>query len=78
MAIDPDNPAYRAAVLTSRSRALREVAALVNRLGHAVDPAANGETTLNTLASNWLELVSWLDQAALEAIEELELFERET
>lgn len=78
MTIDPDTPAHRAAVLTGRSRALGEVAVLVNRLGHAVDPAAAPETTLNALASNWLELVSWLDQATLEAIDELELLQRET
>ncbi len=78
MAIDPDNPEHRAAVFTGRSRALGEVTVLVNRLGRAVDPAVGPETTLNTLASNWLELVSWLDQAALEAIDELELFHRET
>lgn len=78
MAIDPDSPEYRAAMLTGRSRALGEVTVLVNRLGRAVDPAAGRDATLNTLASNWLELVSWLDQAALETIDELELFQRET
>lgn len=78
MAIDPDSPEYRAAMLTGRSRALGEVTLLVNRLGRAVDPAAGRDATLNTLASNWLELVSWLDQAALETIDELELLQRET
>ena len=77
MGIDPDDPDYRAAVLTGRARALGEVTDLVNRLGRAVDPAAGADTTLEILASNWLALMSWLDQAALEAIDELALFERE-
>lgn len=72
-----DDPVYRAAVLTGRSRALAEMTDLVNRLAMNVEPEHGPEVTLGTLVSNWLEVVNWLTQAEAEAVDELTLLEQQ-
>jgi hypothetical protein len=75
---DADDPEYRAALLTGRARAVEDMAVLVKRLALPAQPEADSRMTLEILVSHWFEVVSWLDQAAVEAVDELALLRQET
>lgn len=78
MDVYQDDPEYRAAVLTGRARALSEMAVFMRRLAPTAPKTADAEARLQACMSNWLELVSWLNQAALEAEQEIAVFHQET
>lgn len=63
----------REGILTGRAQAIKEVIDMANRLGGAVDPGAARGEALATLLSNWMELIHFLDQAAIEAEDEMKL-----
>jgi len=77
MDLDQDDPEYRLAVLAGRAGALKEVLVLVKRLALTGPETADAEARLRACAENWFELVSWLNQAALEAMDETAVFRRE-
>lgn len=77
MDLDQDDVEYRAAVLAGRARALEEMAVFVKRLALAVPPTADAGTRLKACMRNWFELASWLNQAAVESVDEMAVFRRE-
>lgn len=77
MDVNQDDAEYRVAALAGRARALEEMTVFVKRLALTMPMAADAETRLSVCVSNWTELVSWLNQAALEAVDEIAVFHRE-
>lgn len=77
MDLDQDDPDFRAAVLAGRARALEDMAVFMRRLTPTSPTTADAETRLRACMSNWLELVSWLNQAVVEAEEEIAVFHQE-
>ncbi|MEJ6789560.1 hypothetical protein BrevBR_08390 [Brevundimonas sp. BR2-1] len=74
---DQDDAGYRLGLLTGRAAALAEISAFVKRLAIAARDAADEETRLRVSAGNWFELAAWLNQGALEAVDEMTVFRRE-
>jgi|GEM_PF-6640857 len=73
--MNPDCPTWRAAVLAGRSQPLREMSELISRLALRVEPDQGPDAAMDSLVSNWLEVVAWLNQAESEAADEQTLLE---
>lgn len=66
-----DDADDRAAVLRGRAGAIEEIAVFVRRLALAAPTAADAETRLRACKTQWFDLAAWLNQAALETVEEM-------
>ena len=75
--LDPDSLLYRGLMTTGRAYALGDVFALVRRLSERIAPDASDQDVLKTLVLNWSELLSWVEQASVEARDELRLMQEE-
>lgn len=75
--LDPDSLLYRGLMTTGRAYALGDVFALVRRLSERIAADASDEDVMKTLVLNWSELLSWVEQASVEARDELRLMQDE-
>lgn len=75
--LDPDSLLYRGLMTTGRAYALGDVFDLVRRLSGRIEPDASDADVLKTLVLNWSELLSWVEQAGVEARDELRLMQEE-
>lgn len=75
--LDPDSLLYRGLMTTGRAYALSDVFTMVRRLSERIAPDAPDEEVFKTLVLNWSELLTWVEQAGVEAREELRLMQDE-
>lgn len=75
--LDSDSLLYRGLVMTGRAYALGDVFAMVRRLSERIAPDTPDEEVFKTLVLNWSELLTWVEQAGVEARDELRLMQDE-
>lgn len=75
--LDPDSLVYRGLVMTGRAGALAEVMDRIHRLGDRIVDDTADDQVLQTLVLNWSELLTWIEQAGIEASDELRLMQTE-
>ncbi len=72
-----DSLPHRAAVMTGRAQALAEAMSLVRRLSDRIEPDMAHAEAHQILVLAWSELLTWLEQAGVEAAQESKLMRQE-
>lgn len=75
--LDSDSLLYRGLMTTGRAYALGDVFAMVSRLSERIAPDTPDDEVFKTLVLNWSELLTWVEQAGVEARDELRLMQDE-